>query len=59
MIPLDEADRFARAARIDRMIEHYRLAKQRRLVRQAMTLWRKIEAHQRFLSFEKPFERIH
>jgi len=59
MIPLDDAVGASRTARIDRMMEQYRLAKKRRLVRQAMTLWRKIEAHQRVLNFEKPVDRVH
>lgn len=59
MIPLDDADRSDRIARLALMIEHYRLAKKRRLVRQAMSLWRKIEAHQRVLDFEKPVDRVH
>jgi len=59
MIPVDVADRSDRIARLDRLIEQYRLAKKRRLVRQAMSLWRKIQAHQRVLDFEKSDERIH
>ena len=59
MIPTDATGRCDRIARIDRMIEEYRHAKKRRLVRQAISLWRKIEAHQRFLHFEKPLDRVH
>jgi len=59
MIPMDVADRCDRLARLDRMMEQYRLARKRRLVRQAMSLWRKIQAHQRVLDFEKPIDRVH
>jgi hypothetical protein len=48
-----------RLARIERMIEHYRLAKNRLLERRAMTLWRKLEAQQAFVDLEKPPERVH
>ena len=59
MIPLDDAGRRDRIARIGRMIEHYREAKKRRLVRQAMTLWRQVEAQEKLRGFEKPPERVH
>jgi hypothetical protein len=58
-MPHDRADRTYRRARIDRMIEQYRREKIRRLERRAMTLWRKLEAQQVFVHFEKPPERIH
>lgn len=59
MSHMDDARRYDRVALIDRMIEQYRHAKKRRLVREAMSLWRKIEAHQRFLDYEKPLDRVH
>ena len=59
MIPLDNAGWRDRIARIERMIEHYREAKKRRLVRQAMTLWRQVEAQEKLRGFEKPPERVH
>jgi hypothetical protein len=59
MISIDDADRGDRIARIERMIELYRHAKKRRLVRQAMTLWRRVESQQRLREFEKPPERVH
>jgi hypothetical protein len=46
-------------ARFARMMEHYRLAKIRRLERRAITLWRKLEAQQAFIELEKPLERVH
>jgi hypothetical protein len=48
-----------RLARIERMIEHYRLEKKRRLVRRAITMWRRLESQQALREFEKPLERIH
>ena len=48
-----------RHARIERMIEHYRLARNRLLDRRATTLWRKLETEQAFAEFEKPPERVH
>ena len=44
---------------IERMIEHYRLEKVRRLQRRALTLWRKLEARQALVKLEKPLERVH
>ena len=41
------------------MIEHYRLEKKRRLVRRAITMWRRLESQQALREFEKPLERIH
>ena len=55
----DDADAGDRLARIERMIEHYRLAKDRLLERRAVTLWRKLETQQAFVEFEKPPERVH
>jgi hypothetical protein len=54
-----DADTGDRRARIERMIEHYRLAKNRLLERRAVTLWRKLETQQALAEFEKPLERIH
>jgi len=58
-VPIDLADTDDRRARIERMIEHYRLAKGRRLQRLAMSLWRRLEAQQALVELEKPFERVH
>ena len=46
-------------ARFARMMEHYRLAKIRRLERRAIALWRKREAQQVLIELEKPLERVH
>jgi hypothetical protein len=48
-----------RAARIARVIEQYKLAKQRRLLRRAMRQWRRAEAHQQVVNLEMPPERVH
>ena len=47
------------SARLERMIEHYRIATKRRRFRMAMQLWRKDEAQQALAALEKPPERIH
>ena len=59
VVPIGHADTGDRLARIERMIEHYRLAKDRLLQRRAIAMWRKLEAQQALVEFEKPLERIH
>jgi hypothetical protein len=59
MIPIDHANTGGRHARIERMIEQYRLAKKRRLLRQAIAFWRKLEARQALERFEQQSERVH
>ena len=59
VVLMGHADTGDRLARIERMIEHYRLEKNRLLERRAMTLWRRLEAQQALLEFEKPPERVH
>jgi hypothetical protein len=46
-------------ARIERVLEHYRIEKKRRHMRRAIRLWRKLEVQQVILEFEKPLERVH
>ena len=58
-MPDDPARAKARRARIDQMIEHYRLAKQRRLMRRAMRLWRQAEVDHQLVRLEAPPERVH
>jgi len=58
-MPIDHSDTGDRLERIERMIEHYRLAKNRLLERRAIALWRKLEAQQALVELEKPPERIH
>lgn len=52
----DEAERLTR---IEQLIEQYRAAKQRRIVRRAIKLWRAIEADQRLAGFEAQPDRAH
>jgi hypothetical protein len=59
MRSIDRADPIDRLVRVERMIEHYRLEMNHRLERRALTLWRKIEAREMILEFEKPVERVH
>ena len=40
-------------------MEHYRLAKERRLARRALRLWQEFEGRQALVSFEEPPERVH
>ncbi len=58
-MPIDHADAGDRLVRIERMIEHYGLAKKRRLQRRAITLRRKLEAQQALVELEKPRARVH
>ena len=52
MTPINRTDTEERLARIDQMIEEYRSAKQRRLVRQAIRLWRRTQARQNLAELE-------
>jgi hypothetical protein len=56
---IDRTERAERLARIERLIEEYRLAKQRRLLPRAIRLWRKTEARQRFVELEASPQRVH
>ena len=58
-MPVPHGDTGDRLERIERMIERYRLEKKRRLLRRAITMWRKLEAQQALLELEKPLERVH
>ena len=59
VVPIGHADTSDRLARIEWMIEHYRLAKDRLIQRRAIAMWRKLEAQQALVEFEKPLERVH
>jgi len=48
-----------RISRIEQMIDEYREAKRRRLVRRAIRLWRRTEARQQLIHLEAPSERVH
>ena len=52
----DEAERHTR---IEQLIEQYRAAKRRRILRRAIKLWRAVEADQRLAGFEAQPYRIH
>jgi hypothetical protein len=56
---IDRKESAERRARIDQLIEKYRQARQRRLLRRAVTLLRKTEARQQFVRMEKPPQRVH
>jgi hypothetical protein len=58
-MPENPAQAKARRARIDQMIEQYRVAKQRRLMRLAMRLWRQAETDHQLVKLEAPPERVH
>jgi cobalamin biosynthesis Mg chelatase CobN len=58
-VPINRAYAGGRLAQIERMIEQYRHAKKRRLQQRAIALWRKLEARQALVRFEKPLERVH
>jgi hypothetical protein len=58
-MPYDPAGTKARRERIDQVIEQYRLAKQRRLMRRAMRLWRKAETDHQLVKLDAPPERVH
>ena len=49
----------ARPARIERMIEAYRLAKHRRLMRMAMKLWRQTATDQQLAKLDQRPDLIH
>jgi hypothetical protein len=55
----DPPDTAARLKRIEQLIEEFRVAKRRQLLRQAIKLWRKAEASQRLAEFDVPPERVH
>ena len=48
-----------RLARFEQLIEKYRAAKHRRIMRRAMKLWRASEARQRLCEIDAPADRIH
>ena len=58
-MPYDPAGAKTHRERIDQMIELYRLAKQRRLMRRAMRLWRQAETHHQLVKLDAPPERVH
>ena len=55
----DEIETAERLARIEWMLEQHRETKQRQLLRRAMKLWRRAEAHQQLMNLERPPARVH
>jgi hypothetical protein len=58
-MPYDPARSKARRERIDQLMEQYRVARQRRLMRRAMRLWRQSETDQQLVRLDAPPERVH
>jgi DNA-binding transcriptional regulator YbjK len=58
-MPYDPAGTKARRERIEQMIERYRVAKERRLMRRAMRLWRQAEADHQLVRLDAAPERVH
>ena len=51
-MPIEQCDIDERQQRVDRMVEEFRAARQRRLVRQGKALWRRTEAEHRAIGVE-------
>jgi hypothetical protein len=58
-MPLDPSVQMDRLARISQMVAQYGEAKHRRLLRLALKLWRRTEAHHLTEKYESRPERIH
>jgi len=58
-MPIDQTDTKERLARIEQMIEDYRVAKEDRLLRRAIKVWRKAEVQKQLVELEAGPERIH
>jgi hypothetical protein len=58
-MPINRDEPEERLARIEQMIEEFREAKQRELVRWGRRLWRRAEARQQIVALEAEPERIH
>ena len=56
---IDRIDPAERLARIEQLIEEYRVAKQRRLLQRALRLWRKTEARQQFVEVDTTRHLVH
>lgn len=56
---LDQGVTGDRPTRIELMIEHYRIARMRRLERRALIMWRKLETRLAIVAHEKSLERVH
>jgi hypothetical protein len=51
---IDRSDHDERQARIDAMIEEFRAAQQRRLVKRGIVLWNRLEAAQQAMTWVEP-----
>jgi hypothetical protein len=58
-MPVELLDALSRRAHIERLIEQYRFARQRRLIRQALRLWRQADREERLVRLEAAPERVH
>jgi hypothetical protein len=60
-MPIDRNDSEERQARLDAMVEEFRAARQRRLVKQGIVLWNRAEAaHQAMACVEPaPPDKVH
>jgi hypothetical protein len=56
---IDRAEGGERTARIDLMIDQYQRAKHDRLLRQAVTLWRRVQSRRQRLEHDVQPVRIH
>ncbi|MGH9253129.1 MAG: hypothetical protein ACRD3C_01010 [Vicinamibacterales bacterium] len=58
---IDRNDRDERQARIDALIEQFRAAQQRRLVKRGLVLWKRAEAAQQAMTCvePRPPEKVH
>jgi hypothetical protein len=56
---IDGMDRAERLARIEELIDEYRIRKRDRIVRRAMRLWRTAAARQRLVTFDAKPEQVH
>ena len=58
---IDRNDRDERQSRIDALIEQFRAAQQRRLVKRAIALWKRAEAAQQAMAWvdPPPPEKVH
>ena len=59
VMPIDLIDSWERRARIEQVIEEYRSAKERRVLRRALRLWQKAEVYQQLAALEAGPERVH
>ena len=60
-MPIDRNDHDERQARLDALIEEFRAAQQRRLVKQGIALWERAEAAQQAMTCVEPLppEKVH